>query len=187
MMKSSLKFLLVAVIIGSSILPVLAQDAQKSYIASGVYNVRFVVSELENGKVINQRVYTEIVREERKAVLKTGNRVPVATGSSGSANNPTTVQWQYLDVGFNVDATVSEREGRIDVDLSADLSAVVPPDSGSATPGGSPLLRQVRQAMNTSVEEGKPTVVASLDDVSNKKTVQLEITVTRVRKGHSGM
>jgi len=185
-MKRSLKFLFVVVIVGGSILTALAQEAPKSYVPSGVYNVKFVVSELENGKVINQRVYSEVIREERKAVLKTGNRVPVATGTFGTGKDAP-VQWQYLDVGFNVDATISEREGRIDVDLSADLSAVVPPDAGTTAPGTSPLLRQVRQAMNTSVPEGKPTVVASLDDVSNKKTVQLEITVTKVRKGTSGL
>src|SRR5437870_1648174 len=123
-MKSAIRFFVFATIAGCLALPSFAQDTQKNYTPSGVYSVKFVVSELENGRVTNQRVYTEILREERKAMLKTGNRVPVATGSTGSLNNSAPVQWQYIDVGFNMDATISEREGRIDIDLSGDLSAV---------------------------------------------------------------
>ena len=175
----AIKFLIFATVFACSILPANAQDTQKTYVASGVYNVKFVVSELENGKVTNQRMYTAVLREERKAVLKTGNRVPVATGSS---NNLAPVQWQYLDVGFNVDATISEREGRIDLSLSADISTVVPPDPASPTPGNSPLIRQVREDMSTSLLDGKPTVVASMDDVNTKKTVQLEVTVTKIKR-----
>src|SRR5207248_1075818 len=129
-----------------------------------------------------QRTYTAVVREERHGVLKTGNRVPIATGGTSSS---APVQFQYLDVGFNADFTVSEREGRFDLDLSADLSAIVPGDS--PTPGNTPVLRQVKQAVNTSLVEGKPTVVASLDDVSSKKTVQLEVTITRIKKGATGL
>ena len=178
-MKIATKFLLLAMLVGSLVASAFGQDNTANYRASGVYNLKFVVSEIENGKVSNQRVYTAVVREERKGMLKTGNRVPVATGSK---NSDVPLQWQYLDVGFNVDFTVSEREGRLDLDLSADLSSMAPQDTSSPTPGGNPVVRQVREAMNTSVVEGKPTVVASLDDVSSKKTVQLEVTITKVRK-----
>ena len=178
-MKIALKFLLLATLLTGFVLPTAAQEPSQPYKASGVYNIKFVVSELENGKTTNQRVYTAVVREERKGSLKTGNRVPVATGSKSSE---VPMQWQYLDVGFNADFLVSEREGHIDLDFSGDLSAMVPPDPSSPTPGGNPVLRQVRQAINTSIADGKPTVIASLDDVSSKKTVQLEVTVTKVRK-----
>lgn len=178
-MKTAIKFLFIAVLVAGFVVASGAQESSQPYKATGVYNIKFVVSEVENGKVTNQRVYTAVVREERKGVLKTGNRVPVATGSK-TADAP--LQWQYLDVGFNADFLVSERDGHLDLDLSADLSAMVPPDPNLPTPGGNPVVRQVREALNTSLTDGKPTVVASLDDVANKKTVQLEVTVTKVRK-----
>ncbi len=177
-MKTAIKFLLFIAMTGS-MFTAFAQDTQTQYKPSNVYNVRFVVSELDNGKVTNQRVYIAVVREDRKGVLKTGSRVPVVTGSK-SSDAP--MQWQYLDVGFDVDFMVSEREGRLDLDLSADLSSMAPPDPNSPTPGGNPVVRQVREAMNTTLVEGKPTVVASLDDVNSKKTVQLEVTITRIKK-----
>src|SRR5438876_5368802 len=125
-MKTAMKFVLFAALVGSLLTTASAQDTQNSYKPSGVYNIKFVVSELENGKVTNQRTYTAVVREERHGVLKTGNRVPVATGSS--RDNAANISFQYLDVGFNADFNISEREGKIDLDLSGDLSSIAPPD-----------------------------------------------------------
>jgi hypothetical protein len=177
-MKKLLTILLVLTAMASG----QAQDNPGNYKPTGVYNVKFVVSELENGKVTNQRVYTVMMREDRKASLKTGNRVPIATGSYTPGSSAAATQFQYLDVGFNVDCLISEREGKLDMDIDADLSGMVPPEGNVPTVGNNPVLRQVRQNVRTSLPEGKPTIVTSMDDVSSKKTVQLEVTVTKIKK-----
>ena len=168
-------FILTAMAFGQS------KDDSNAYKPTGVYNVKFVVSELESGKITNQRVYSVLMREDRHATLKTGNRVPIATGSIVPGTSAAATQFQYLDVGFNVDTTISERDGKLDLDIDSDLSGMVPPDPSAPTVGNNPILRQVRQSVRTTVVEGKPTIVTSMDDVSSKKTVQLEVTVTRIK------
>jgi len=67
----------------------------------------------------------------QKATLKIGDRVPVATGSfqpgiGGVGINPlVNTQFQYLDVGVNIDITPRVHAGReISLKLSLDVSAV---------------------------------------------------------------
>src|SRR4051812_33831304 len=86
--------------------------------AKNFYKVVFVISESENGKVTNQRSYSMTVREDRTAQMKTGNRIPIATGNAKGEN----VQIQYMDVGFNADATVNERDGKIELDAMVDIT-----------------------------------------------------------------
>ncbi len=75
----------------------------------------------------------------QKATLKIGERVPVATGSfqpgiGGVGINPlVNTQFQYLDVGVNIDITPRVHAGReVSLKLSLDVSAV----TSYATIGG---------------------------------------------------
>jgi general secretion pathway protein D len=67
----------------------------------------------------------------QKATLKIGDRVPVATGSfqpgiGGVGINPlVNTQFQYLDVGVNIDVTPRVHQGReVTLKVSLDISAV---------------------------------------------------------------
>ena len=67
----------------------------------------------------------------QKATLKIGDRVPVATGSfqpgiGGVGINPlVNTQFQYLDVGVNIDITPRVHAGReVSLKLTMDVSAV---------------------------------------------------------------
>lgn len=67
----------------------------------------------------------------QKATLKIGDRVPVATGSfqpgiGGVGINPlVNTQFQYLDVGVNIDVTPRVHQGReVTLKISMDISAV---------------------------------------------------------------
>jgi general secretion pathway protein D len=67
----------------------------------------------------------------QKATLKIGDRVPVATGSfqpgiGGVGINPlVNTQFQYLDVGVNIDVTPKVHQGReVTLKVSLDVSAV---------------------------------------------------------------
>ena len=67
----------------------------------------------------------------QKASLKIGQRVPVATGSfqpgiGGVGINPlVNTQFQYLDVGVNIDITPKVHlDGEVTLKISMDVSAV---------------------------------------------------------------
>ncbi len=119
----------------------------------------------------NGRRYSLLLNGNNKSVMKMGNRVPAATGGSG--------QFTYIDVGVNIEAVVGERNGRYLVHANLDMSTVIPPDkTASAIPN--PTISQIKIDIDTSLTAGKPTVVASFDDPSTARKVDIDFLLTKM-------
>lgn len=137
------------------------------------YRVEFVVRELENGKRINSRSYTMLAKEDRPTRIRVGNRVPYSTGPAG--------QFQYSDVGMNIDFTLRELENSL-LPMSTKLESsdvVAPEQTGGGTTN--PAFRHVSFEVDSEVLPGKPTVISTLDDVSTNRRYEVEVTATRVK------
>jgi general secretion pathway protein D len=99
---------------------------------------------------------------DQKAVLRIGDRVPIATGSftpvvGGGVNT----QFQYLDVGVNIDITPhihSERE--VTLKMSLEISTV----TGSTNIGGisQPTIGQRRIEHETRLQDGEVNLVGGI-------------------------
>lgn len=156
--------------------PSRAQDAPKNQaaveakpidLAVTPYRADFVLSELENGKKINTRHFSmDLTAGPRKQVLKIGDRVPVEVKQG---------ELQYLDVGYNIDCRLTERQNGLGLEVSADVSSM-------ATHSTQPLIRQFRIDGSTVVLPGKPVMIASGDDPDSNHEFQLEVTVTKLRQ-----
>jgi hypothetical protein len=148
------------------------------------YHLEFVVQELgADGKATNSRSYTTTVStdsRESQSSIRTGSRIPIATGSfsSGGDNNKPLVntQFQYIDVGVNIDARRTREIGRqLSIDLTADVSSVA-----SATDPAlhQPVVRQDKWQAVVLIAVGKPTVVFTSDSLDSKGSMQLAVTAT---------
>src|ERR1700733_14575721 len=74
------------------------------------YRLHFEMAELDGtGKVTNTRSYEETIVTTGAGApvgdqqIKTGSRVPIVTGSYGENSNPGNTQFQYIDLGVNLD------------------------------------------------------------------------------------
>ena len=142
------------------------------------YRVDFLLTELEDGKKNNSRTYSLMAREGILNKLRAGVRVPIATNMGSPIP-----QFQYLDVGMNIDCRVEEREGSLVLNAVADSSSFSLPGEPKA-PGSvaeRPVIRQMRSEINTVISLGKTTLISSMDDPSSKRRFQLEVTVTKVK------
>ena len=147
------------------------------------YHLELVVQELgADGKATNSRSYTTTVStdsREAQASIRTGSRIPIATGSysSGGDNKPlVNTQFQYIDVGVNIDARRTHEIGReLSIDLTADVSSLA-----SATDPAlhQPVVRQNKWQAVVLIPVGKPTVVFTSDALDNKGSMQLTVTAT---------
>jgi hypothetical protein len=119
------------------------------------FHLDFVVKELEGGKVIGARHYsTTTATGDHSCTIRSGNKVPVQSGGSGSEG-----QFTYIDVGVNIDCrSAKEIEGSLALSVTAEIS--------SAATVGQPLIRQTKWSSNVIVPIGKPTVIFSSDDVT---------------------
>jgi general secretion pathway protein D len=164
------------------LLPVHGQERKPA--GPAVYKVEFNFHEGSDAAAKAGRRYTLLVDDDRKATFRIGSRVPVASGSfmpSGGGSPLVNTQYQYLDVGVNIECLVADVNGRLALHGNLDLSSVVKHDPA---PGGTnppnPTVGQTRLELDTMLEPGKPTIVASIDDPVDSRKLQVEATVTKI-------
>jgi hypothetical protein len=161
--------------------PVHAQDSH----GPAVYKVEFDIHD-GSGAAGKARHYTLVTSANQKATFKVGSRVPVATGSfepgaGGGVNPLVNTQYTYLDVGVNIECTVGDMNGKLMMHGNIDISTIVQHEgpTASANPPN-PTITQTKLVLDTSVDPGKPSVVASIDDPVTMRQFQVQATVTRV-------
>lgn len=154
--------------------PIVAQEPRKDAQAGPdhIYRLDYVIAELEGGKRAEARDYSMVVENGRPGRIRIGTRVPIATGTSKEG----VTQWQYMDVGVNIDAQAWNR-----TDTAVRLQTKIETTSVVAHAGGSqPTTRQFRTENDTMVPFGKSTTLFTVDEPNSKRSFQVQVTVTRV-------
>ncbi len=116
------------------------------------------------------------------AKLRVGDRVPVATGSfqagvgvgstagAGFVNPLVNTQFQYIDVGVNVDITPHVHANR---DISMKVSVEVSSVTGESTIGGiqQPIISQRKIEHEIRLKEGEVSILGGLFERTDTKTL----------------
>ncbi len=112
----------------------------------------------------------------QKASLKIGDRVPVATGSfqpgiGGVGINPlVNTQFQYLDVGVNIDITPKvHSNGEVTLKVTMDISSV----TGTSNIGGisQPIIGQRKIEHEVRLKEGEVNMLGGMLEDSQTKAL----------------
>src|SRR6202007_2301106 len=112
----------------------------------------------------------------QKATLKIGDRVPVATGSfqpgiGGVGINPlVNTQFQYLDVGVNIDITPRVHAGReVTLKVAMDISSV----TGQSNIGGisQPLIGQRKVEHEIRLKEGEVNLLRGMIEKDQTQSI----------------
>jgi len=147
------------------------------------YRLDFAISEFESGKKVNTRNYVMLIQQDHKGQFRVGSRVPVVTGSFSPSTSNATVntQFQYLDVGVNIDCHLSgSDENNLTLDGTAEVSGVA---GAGGTPGtaSEPVVRQEKTSFTASIPTGKTTLLASVDEVDAPRKMEIQVTATRMK------
>lgn len=143
--------------------------------------LKFVVKELEGGKVINSREYSTYLAGGSKETMgtssiRTGSKVPIPSGPSSAFT-----QYTYIDIGVNIDIRGDRVEdGKLYCFIKADITSI----DSSAGHENTDFPKVVRQNLWSSpvfAPLGKPITLFSSDDVASRRTMQLELTATEVK------
>jgi hypothetical protein len=144
------------------------------------YHLELVVQELgTDHKPVNSRTYTTTVSTDYRgsASIRTNSKIPIVTGSMSSANSPalTNTQFQYQDIGVNIDIRRTQEVGRqLSFDVTANVSSVAETDPHLHEP----IIRQNQWQAVVLIPIGKPTVVCTSDTLDSKGSMQLVVTAT---------
>lgn len=114
--------------------------------------------------------------DNQKATLKIGERVPVATGSfqpgiGGVGINPlVNTQFQYLDVGVNIDVTPHVHADReVTLKITMEISSVV----GQSSIGGisQPIIGQKKLEHEIRLRDGESSLIGGIFDDSQTRSI----------------
>jgi hypothetical protein len=145
------------------------------------YKLTFRLRESDDAKVVNQRDFILNISAAPVHVggvppdwwnVRSGTRIPVAvTNKEGKDFN-------YVDVGVNLDVRAEEAPDGLQLQVTADISSV----AGEGGLGSNaPAVRQVKVRSAVVAPVGKPTLVFTADDASSRHRFELEVTPQLVK------
>src|ERR1700728_3223948 len=148
-------------------------NATDFQVSIGSANLSAVMSDSDTKMLQNPQVRA---LDNQKATLKIGERVPVATGSfqpgiGGVGINPlVNTQFQYLDVGVNIDVTPHVHADReVTLKISMEISSVV----SQASIGGisQPIIGQKKIEHEIRLRDGESSLIGGIFDDSQTKSL----------------
>jgi general secretion pathway protein D len=148
-------------------------NATDFQVAIGSANLSAVMGDSDTKMLQNPQVRA---LDNQKATLKIGERVPVATGSfqpgiGGVGINPlVNTQFQYLDVGVNIDVTPHVHGDReVTLKISMEISSVV----GQSSIGGisQPIIGQKKIEHEIRLKDGESSMIGGILDDSETKSL----------------
>jgi len=163
--------------------PKAPEPSQASEAAAHYYHLELVVQELsKEGKPTNSRTYTTTVSTDTRgtASIRTNSKIPIVVSQTSSDNaNSSNVQFQYQDVGVNLDAMrAHEVVHQLSLDLTANITSVAENLDARLH---EPIIRQNKWQAVVLVPIDKPTVVFTSDSLDSKGSMQLVVTATPVQ------
>lgn len=142
------------------------------------YKLVFRVLEKDaGGKLTNSRSYSEVIEANpklgsdfRMSSMRSGDRLPMQSSPG---------VYTYIDMGVKIDTRdVSDSSTQLQMRVAAEVSgSVAPPANTSTVP---PLVRQSNWDSHVTVPIGRPTVIFSSDNVSDRGKTEMELTATPV-------
>lgn len=138
--------------------------------------VQVVVTKLQGDKKVSNVPYTlsVVANSGKRASLRQGARLPVATQASGSP----VVSYSYTDIGVGIDCEArSAGDGRFSLDLTVDDSSVLTdPPAGSKT-GDQPVFRSFRASQTLLLREGQSAQFTAATDKLSGEVTKVEVTL----------
>jgi type II secretory pathway component GspD/PulD (secretin) len=133
------------------------------------YRLSFTISEMDGGKRIGVQHFGMIATSGQRTVAKQGSRVPIVTGSTTDSNT----QVQYLDIGLNFDATMSENSNGAVLRARVEQTNIAEEKSGVGPQD--PVVRQTILESTSFLLPGKPLVLGSMDIPGSTRHLDVDV------------
>jgi type II secretory pathway component GspD/PulD (secretin) len=148
------------------------------------FRLTYTLTETDGGRPTSTRHFVMVAEDGQRTTLKSGEKVPVATGRYDVTNTISETQMAYLDVGYDLDATVTSTAGGASIKSKVErsiapadkpVSATVP--ANSAASAVDPAILQSVLETVTNLPLGKPTLLGSLDVPDSTKHLEVQVTL----------
>lgn len=138
-----------------------------------IYRLTYSITESDSGKRIGTQHVALIVVAGSKSVLKQGNRVPLVTGTVDAGTSTPTTQVQYIDIGLNIEASIDGPADGLELRTKIEQSSIADEKSGLGLQD--PIVRQTQLESASTLIQGKPLVIGSLDIPGTTRHLDIEV------------
>jgi hypothetical protein len=142
-----------------------------------IYRLTYTMTERDGSKTIGVQHFSIIVASGSRTDFKQGSRVPIGVGSRSSASSNLDVQ--YLDVGQEIDASLDGYLDGVRLRTKVVQSSIAEDKSGVGTQD--PVIRQTTLEGTSTLIQGKPLVLGSLDIPGSTRHQEVEVVSELVR------
>ncbi len=144
-----------------------------------IYRLTYTITELDGGKRTGAEHYALVVVAGDKTELKQGTRVPIVTGSIDSDTGKPNTQFQYVDLGLKIDATLDVSGESLTLRTKLEQSGVA--DEKSNVGIQDPVIRQSTLEGTSTLVPGKALVLGSIDVPGSTRREEVEVVAEAVR------
>jgi hypothetical protein len=123
--------------------------------------------------------FSIIVASGSRTEFKQGSRVPIVVGERNSASSTPNSEVQYLDVGQEIEASLDGYLDGVRLRTKVVQSSIVEDKSGPGTQD--PVIRQTTLEGTSTLVQGKPLVLGSLDIPGSTRHQEVEVVSELVR------
>ena len=144
-----------------------------------IYRLTYTLTEKDNGKTIGVQHYSIVVASGSKTDFKQGSRVPVSVGSTNSSSGSSTNDITYLDLGQEIEVSLDGYLDGVRLRTKVVQSSIAEDKSLAATQA--PVIRQTTLEGTSTLVQGKPLVLGSLDVPGTTRRQEVEVVSELVR------
>jgi type II secretory pathway component GspD/PulD (secretin) len=144
-----------------------------------VYQLTYTIIEKDEGRSVGTQHIAMVVAAGGKTDVKQGSRVPVVTGSVNAESSAGKSQVQYVDVGLSIEASLEGNAEGLRLRSRVEQSSVAEEKSGVGVQD--PVIRQTRLEGVSTLAQGKPVILGSLDVPGSTRHEEIEVVSELVR------
>jgi hypothetical protein len=144
-----------------------------------IYRLTYTMTERDGGKTIGVQHFSIIVASGSRTEFKQGSRVPISVGGTNSASSTPNSEVQYLDVGQEIEASLDGYLDGVRLRTKVVQSSIAEDKSGAGTQD--PVIRQTTLEGTSTLVQGKPLVLGSLDIPGSTRHQEVEVVSELVR------
>jgi hypothetical protein len=139
------------------------------------FQVEYTIRDANDPAAKNGRHYIlQIDNMNSRGTIRSGAKVSYATSTTPGTG---VTQWNYADVGVNIDCRLYEKEGRLMMNSTFELSSIAP----ATQSGPGPIINQVRNETATVVTPGKEMTLLTIDDPQIQRKLRVDAVVTQIK------
>ena len=142
-----------------------------------IYRLTYTMTERDGGKTIGVQHFSIIVASGSRTDFKQGSRVPISVATNAAPGSNAEIT--YIDVGQEIEASLDGYLDGVRLRTKVVQSSIAEDKSGAGTQA--PVIRQTTLEGTSTLVQGKPLVLGSLDIPGSTRHQEVEVLSELVR------